>query len=337
MQTDFLPKEVLSRVVDPYYFLLAPFSAAWHNYKVAFGQELTEVDIKTDQTANSFFTHAAMGLVLSVPVINTITFTYLVLKAKENYVVEDVESIVEKVILSNTSKKVEQKQIQPKTQDVVKPIIKPIEKPYIKPVIADEYPLRRSHTSPIVQARMKMFQNKVEEPFLQKQISTSRNLTKATLVKRLEAEVATNYFVLFPEESPHAIVRKSKDKYDSPLDEELAIVDKLILNSNDHQARNNVEGDINLPKFENAKTNIITLEDFLIAKFGEPVIHCYFQRTGGNHVNIFESNKDLPNEKNNAFEIIKKAIFSCPNANFLNLLNTFDFELYNEVIRVGHL
>lgn len=328
MQTDFLPKEILSRVVDPYYFLTAPYSAAWHNYKVAFGQELTEVDIKIDHAANGFFASAGMGLLLSVPIINTFVFTYMVLKAKENYVPESVESIVEKVILSNTPKEI------PQTKEVSKLEFKPC----IKPNIEEEYPLTRSQTSPNVQARIKLFQSKVEVPLLHKQTSVFlRNFNKVNVLKDLELEVTTNYFVLFPEESPHVIVRKGLDKYDLPLADELAIVNKLILNSNDHlQARSDVEGDINLPKFENAKSNIITLENFLISKFGGSVIHYYFQRAGGNHINILESSKDLPSEKTNAFEIIKKAIFSCPNANLLNLLNTFNFEIYNDVIRVAH-
>ena len=331
MQTDFLPKEVLSRAVDPYYFLTAPYSAAWHNYKVAFGQELTEVDIKTDKAANGFFNYAGMGVLLSVPIINTIVFTYLVVKAKENFVPESIENILEKVISSNTLKEI------PQTKEVIKPI-KPKLKAYKKPVITDGYPLTRSKTTPNVQARIKMFQNQVEVPLLQKQTSLlPRNFNKVNVLKDLEREVATNYFVLFPNESPHVIVRKGVDKYDLPLANELAIINKLILNSNDHpQARNDVEGDINLPKFENAKSNLITLENFLISKFGKPVIYCHFQRTGGNHVNILEQNKDLPSEKTNAFEIIKKAIFSCPNVDFLNLLNAFDFELYSDVIRVGH-
>jgi len=329
MQTDFLPKEVLSRVVDSYYFIAAPYSAAWHNYKVAFGQESTEVDIKTDKTANSFLSYAGMGLVLSLPIINTIVFTYMVVKAKENFVPESVESIIEKVILSNTPKEI------PQVKEVIKPVIKSITKPYI---IEDEYPLTRSQTSPNVQARMKLFQNKVEVPLLQKQTSLNpRKFNKISVLKDLELEVATNYFVLFPEESPHVIVRKGLDKYDLPVADELAIVNKLILNSNNHlQARDSIEGDINLPKFENAKSNLITLENFLIAKFGETVTNCYFQRAGGDHINILQTNKDLPSEQTNAFEIIKKAIFSCPNANLLNLLNTFNFEIYNDVIRVAH-
>lgn len=125
MAMSFLSKDVLCAPVDLYYFLWAPLNSACHNFKASISMDPDSPQKRTQQvaynnlsfpnqvlsTVTHFFVHLGVGATLSIPVLNILPFSCLVIKAKE-FVNPDMKNTLEDLKNENTKLKQEKQKIE---------------------------------------------------------------------------------------------------------------------------------------------------------------------------------------------------------------------------------
>jgi hypothetical protein len=347
MSINFIPDDVLTAPVDLFYFISKPLASAWHNFKVAFSENPTPLEVKTQDIANNtlketsvfdaktthFISHFGVGVLLTIPIFNAIPFAYLVIKIKENL---NPNAIIKEPILSQVhcslkeenedvavtlqpkiTPKVEPSEINLSLRIPVIPIAKATESTSLTKTISAKEPLQRTNSlkSPRILDKMNVFQHKPQDLLSLRDSSPPKNDGESLrLQKIIEDDVTVSYFILFPEQSTEQILRKAQ-KTLKPVIDERTIVDNLILNFPGHLKQH---------KFLNAQANLKTLRAFLIKNLGDVEGNYWIRETLSHDVQV--------QTKDNPYEIVRKGIFSCPQNSFLDLISKYIYTTYKGTI-----